>query len=203
MVNHKLSLPDYSYERKIWQIGKISAGVDEAGRGPLAGPVVAAAVILPEGCGIDGLNDSKKLSPQKRETLFHQIKSLAIAAGVGIVEPEEIDRINILRATLLAMEIAVKNLNPQPDYILIDGNIRTSLLIPQETVIKGDSRCCSIAAASIIAKVTRDSIMDDYHKIHPEYNFKSHKGYPTQEHLESLKKFGPCPIHRKTFNGVL
>lgn len=198
-----MSPPDYSYERRIWKMGKTSAGVDEAGRGPLAGPVVAAAVILPEGCGIDGLDDSKKLSPQKRETLFHLIKSTAIATGVGIVEPEEIDRINILRATLLAMEIAVKNLNPQPDYLLIDGNVRTSLLIPQETVIKGDSRCCSIAAASITAKVIRDSIMDDYHKIHPEYNFKRHKGYPTQEHLESLKKFGPCPIHRKTFNGVL
>ena len=183
-------------------MGKISAGVDEAGRGPLAGPVVAAAVILPEGCEIDGLNDSKKLSPQRREHLFHQIKGLAIITGVGIVEPEEIDRINILRAALLAMEVAVKNLNPQPDYLLIDGNIRTSLLIPQETVIKGDSRCCSIAAASIIAKVIRDSIMDDYHKIYPEYNFKRHKGYPTQEHFDALRKFGPCPIHRRTFNGV-
>lgn len=195
-------LPDYSYERRIWNMGKISAGVDEVGRGPLAGPVVAAAVILPEGCEIYGLNDSKKLSPQKRGTLFHQIKSLAIVTAVGIVEPEEIDRINILRAALLAMEIAVKNLNPQPDYLLIDGNIRTSLLIPQETVVKGDSRCCSIAAASIIAKVIRDSIMDDYHNLYPEYNFKRHKGYPTKEHFESLKKFGPCPIHRKTFNGV-
>jgi ribonuclease HII len=197
-----MSLPDYSYERRIWKMGKISAGVDEAGRGPLAGPVVAAAVILPDGCEIDGLNDSKKLSPEKRETLFHQIKSLAIVTGVGIVEPEEIDRINILRAALLAMEIAVNNLDPQPDYLLIDGNTRTFLLIPQETVVKGDSRCCSIAAASIIAKVIRDSIMDNYHNIYPEYNFKKHKGYPTKEHFESLKKFGPCPIHRKTFNGV-
>ena len=197
-----MSLPDYSYERRIWNIGKISAGIDEAGRGPLAGPVVAAAVILPEGYEFNGLNDSKKLSPQKRESLFHQIKSLAIATGVGIVEPGEIDRINILRAALLAMEIAVKNLNPQPDYLLIDGNTRTSLLIPQETVVKGDSRCCSIAAASIIAKVTRDSIMDYYHNIYPEYNFKRHKGYPTKEHFEALGRFGPCPIHRKTFNGV-
>lgn len=183
-------------------MGKISAGVDEAGRGPLAGPVVAAAVILPEECQINGLNDSKKLSPQKREALFHQIKRLAIVTGVGIVEPEEIDRINILRASLLAMEIAVKKLNPQPDYLLIDGNIRTSLLIPQETVIKGDLRCCSIAAASIIAKVIRDSIMDNYHNIYPEYNFKRHKGYPTIDHFEALRRFGPCPIHRKTFNGV-
>lgn len=203
MVNHKLSPPDYSYERRIWNIGKISAGVDEAGRGPLAGPVVAAAVILSEECQINGLNDSKKLSPQKREALFHQIKRLAIVTGVGIVESEEIDRINILRASLLAMEFAVTNLNPRPDYLLIDGNILTSLSIPQETVVRGDSRCCSIAAASIIAKVIRDSIMDDYHNIYPEYNFNKHKGYPTKEHLESLKKFGPCPIHRKTFNGVL
>ncbi|MER3446913.1 MAG: ribonuclease HII [Candidatus Dadabacteria bacterium] len=197
-----MSLPDYSYEKRIWKLRKTSAGVDEAGRGPLAGPVVAAAVILPEGCEIDGLNDSKKLSAGKRESLFHQIKSLAIVTGIGIVEPEEIDRINILRATLLAMEIAVKNLSPQPDYLLIDGNTRIPLLIPQETVVKGDSRCCSIAAASIIAKVIRDSIMDDYHNIYPQYNFKKHKGYPTQEHFDALRRFGSCPIHRKTFKGV-
>jgi ribonuclease HII len=203
MVNHKLSIPDYSYERRIWNMGKISAGVDEAGRGPLAGPVVAAAVILPKECEIDGLNDSKKLSPKKRDNLFNQITGLAIVTAVGIVEPEEIDRINILRATVLAMEIAVRKLNPQPDHLLIDGNIRTSLLIPQETVIEGDSRCCSIAAASIVAKVIRDSIMDDYHNMYPEYNFKRHKGYPTIEHFEALRRFGPCPIHRKTFNGVL
>jgi ribonuclease HII len=199
----KLTLLDYSFERRIWETGKIPAGVDEAGRGPLAGPVVAAAVVLPKECEINGLNDSKKISPQKREILFKQIKSLAISIGVGIVEPEEIDRINILRAALLAMDVAVRNLNPQPDFLLIDGNARTSLLIPQETVIGGDSICYSIAAASIIAKVTRDSIMDDYHKLYPEYNFKKHKGYPTKEHLEALRKFGPCPIHRRTFKGVL
>jgi ribonuclease HII len=198
-----MNQPDYSYEKKIWQIGKIPAGIDEAGRGPLAGPVVAAAVILPKECEIYGLNDSKKLSAQQRKTLFNQIKALAAIIGVGIVRPEEIDRINILRASLLAMEIAVKNLSSQPDFLLIDGNTRTSLLIQQETVVKGDSICCSIAAASIIAKVTRDSIMDDYHNIYPEYNFKKHKGYPTKEHLEALRKFGPCPIHRRTFRGVL
>jgi ribonuclease HII len=198
-----LTLLDYSFERRIWETGKIPAGVDEAGRGPLAGPVVAAAVVLPKECEINGLNDSKKISPQKREILFKQIKSLAISIGVGIVEPEEIDRINILRAALLAMDVAVRNLNPQPDFLLIDGNARTSLLIPQETVIGGDSICYSIAAASIIAKVTRDSIMDDYHKLYPEYNFKKHKGYPTKEHLEALRKFGLCPIHRRTFKGVL
>ena len=198
-----MNLPDYSYERRIWKIGKLPAGVDEAGRGPLAGPVVAAAVILPKECEINGLNDSKKLSHQKREILYHQIKAVAVSIGVGIIEPDEIDRINILRAALLAMEIAVKKLNPKPDFLLIDGNIRTSLLIPQQAVIGGDSICNSIAAASIIAKVARDLIMDDYHNIHPEYNFKKHKGYPTKEHYEALRKFGPCPIHRKTFRGVI
>ena len=196
-------MPDYSYERRIWNIGKLPAGVDEAGRGPLAGPVVAAAVILPKECEINGLNDSKKLSHQKREILYHQIKAVAVSIGVGIIEPDEIDRINILRAALLAMENAVMKLNPKPDFLLIDGNIETSLLIPQETVIGGDSTCNSIAAASIIAKVTRDLIMYDYHNIHPEYNFKKHKGYPTKEHFEALKKFGPCPIHRRTFKGVI
>ena len=198
-----MNLPDYSYERRIWKIGKLPAGVDEAGRGPLAGPVVAAAVILPKECEINGLNDSKKLSSQKREFLFDQIIRLSVSIGVGIVEPGEIDRINILRAALLAMENAVMKLNPKPDFLLIDGNIKTSLLIPQETVIGGDSTCNSIAAASIIAKVTRDLIMYDYHNIHPEYNFKKHKGYPTKEHFEALKKFGPCPIHRRTFKGVI
>jgi ribonuclease HII len=198
-----LNLPDYSYERRIWKIGKLPAGVDEAGRGPLAGPVVAAAVILPKECEINGLNDSKKLSHQKREILYHHIKAVAVSIGVGIIEPDEIDRINILRAALLAMEIAVKKLNPKPDFLLIDGNIRTSLLIPQQAVIGGDSTCNSIAAASIIAKVARDLIMYDYHNIHPEYNFKKHKGYPTKEHYEALRKFGPCPIHRKTFRGVI
>ncbi|MGH7800614.1 MAG: ribonuclease HII [Thermodesulfobacteriota bacterium] len=198
-----MSLPDYSFERRIWKIGKLPAGVDEAGRGPLAGPVVAAAVILPKECEINGLNDSKKLSHQKRDILYHQIKAVAVSIGVGIIEPDEIDRINILRATLHAMEYAVKKLNPRPHFLFIDGNIRTSLLIPQETVIGGDSTCNSIAAASIIAKVTRDLIMYDYHNIHPEYNFKKHKGYPTKEHFEALRKFGPCPIHRKTFKGVL
>jgi ribonuclease HII len=198
-----LNLPDNTFERRIWGIGKIPAGVDEAGRGPLAGPVVAAAVILPEVCEISGLKDSKKLAQKMREALYDKIKTLAVSIGVGIVEPEEIDRINILRASLLAMEIAINKLNPKPGFLLIDGNIRTSLLIPQESVIDGDSICYSIAAASIIAKVTRDSIMYDYHSIHPEYNFKKHKGYATKEHFEALRIYGPCPIHRKTFKGVI
>ena len=195
--------PNLEFEKEIWAKGKIPAGVDEAGRGPLAGPVVAAAVVLPDGCEISGLDDSKKLSQSKREKLSEEIKALALSYAVGIVEPEEIDKINILRAALLAMEISVKKLTTKPDYLLIDGNQRTSLMLMQETIVKGDSKSCSIAAASILAKVTRDSIMEEYHSIYPEYNFKGHKGYPTKEHYEAIKTHGPCAIHRKTFKGVL
>jgi len=198
-----LSPPNLEFEKEIWAKGRIPAGVDEAGRGPLAGPVVAAAVVLPDDCKIDGLDDSKKLSHSKRERILEEIKLIAISYAVGIVEPDEIDRINILRAALLAMEISVKQLTTKPDYLLIDGNQKTSLLLMQETIVKGDSKSCSIAAASILAKVTRDSIMEEYHSIYPEYNFKGHKGYPTKEHYQALRKYGPCPIHRKTFRGVL
>ncbi len=190
-------------EKELWAKGKTPAGVDEAGRGPLAGPVVAAAVILPEGPALKGIDDSKKLSHTRRKKMLDQITQSAVSFAIGIVEPQEIDEINILRASLLAMEISVKNLDTRPDFLLIDGNLKTSLLIPQETIIKGDSRCCSIAAASIIAKVTRDSIMEEYDELYPEYNFRKHKGYPTKEHLEAIRKFGPCPIHRRTFRGVL
>jgi ribonuclease HII len=198
-----LSLPDYSCERRLWIKGKLPAGVDEAGRGPLAGPVVAAAVIFPQGCWLDGINDSKKLSPKKREELFYEIKKSALTTAIAIIKPEIIDQINILRASLLAMEQAVKKLDTRPDYILIDGNYPIRTQIQQETMIKGDAKCCSIAAASILAKVTRDAIMDDYHLLYPQYNFKQHKGYPTREHLEAIRKFGHSPIHRKTFKGVL
>ncbi len=198
-----MSPPNLEFEKEIWAKGRIPAGVDEAGRGPLAGPVVAAAVVLPDDCKIDGLDDSKKLSHSKREKILEEIKSIAISYAVGIVEPDEIDRINILRAALLAMEISVKQLTTKPDYLLIDGNQKTSLLLMQETIVKGDSKSCSIAAASILAKVTRDSIMEEYHSIYPEYNFKGHKGYPTKEHYQALREYGPCPIHRKTFRGVL
>lgn len=194
---------DTVFERELWARGKTPAGLDEAGRGPLAGPVVAAAVILPVDFINNGINDSKKLTPRKRELICEEIKRSALAVGIGVVEPMDIDRLNILKASLLAMEKAVYKLTRKPDYLLIDGNQRTSLLIPQETLVKGDSRCCSIAAASIVAKVTRDSIMDEYHEMYPEYNFIKHKGYPTREHLEIIKKIGPCPIHRKTFRGVL
>jgi ribonuclease HII len=190
-------------EKRIWARGRTPAGVDEAGRGPLAGPVVAAAVILPESFAIDGLDDSKKLSPLQRVKILELIIASAVDIAVGVVDHEAIDSINILRASLRAMEIAVNNLGRRPDFLLIDGNQRTSLLIPQETVIKGDSRCCSIAAASIVAKVRRDEIMNEYHELYPEYNFRSHKGYPTKEHLEAIRKHGPCPIHRRSFRGVL
>lgn len=190
-------------EKRIWANGKTPAGVDEAGRGPLAGPVVAAAVILPESFTIVGLDDSKKLTHLQRVKILDLIITYAVDLAVGIVDHEAIDSINILRASLRAMEIAVNNLGRKPDFLLIDGNQRTSLLIPQETVIKGDSRCCSIAAASIVAKVRRDEIMNEYHELYPEYNFRSHKGYPTKEHLEAIRKHGPCPIHRRSFRGVL
>ncbi|MCZ6556033.1 MAG: ribonuclease HII, partial [Candidatus Dadabacteria bacterium] len=191
-----MSPPNLEFEKEIWAKGRIPAGVDEAGRGPLAGPVVAAAVVLPDDCKIEGLDDSKKLSHSKRKKILEEIKLIAISYAVGIVEPDEIDRINILRAALLAMEISVKQLTTKPDYLLIDGNQKTSLLLMQETIVKGDSKSCSIAAASILAKVTRDTIMEEYHSIYPEYNFKGHKGYPTKEHYQALREYGPCPIHR-------
>lgn len=198
-----MSKPDYSFERRLWRDGKLPAGVDEAGRGPLAGPVVAAAVILPRNCSLENLNDSKKLSSRQRETILDLIKKYAISTAVGIVDPEIIDTINILRASLLAMEKAVNSLNPLPDSLLIDGSNRISVSLPQETIIKGDSKSCSIAAASILAKVTRDSIMINYNDTYPEYNFIKHKGYPTRDHLEAIRRFGASPIHRKTFKGVM
>ncbi len=198
-----MSQPDFSFEERLWLSGKLLAGVDEAGRGPLAGPVVAAAVIFPQGCRLDGINDSKKLSPKSREKLFREIKKVALTTAIAVIKPEIIDEINILRASLLAMEQAVKNLDTQPSYVLIDGKHPIRTQIQQESMIKGDVKCCSVAAASIVAKVTRDAIMDEYHFLYPEYNFKQHKGYPTKEHLEAIRNFGPSPIHRKTFKGVL
>jgi len=198
-----VSPPDYSFEEALWTEGKIPAGVDEAGRGPLAGPVVAAAVILPKKCTLINLDDSKKITPEKRVIILEQIEKLALATAVGVIDSALIDKMNILRAAILAMEKAVKHLDQRPDFLLIDGNVPTKIPIPQETIVKGDSRCCSIAAASILAKVTRDKIMNDYHLLYPHYNFMKNKGYPTKEHLEAIRRFGPSPIHRKTFRGVL
>jgi ribonuclease HII len=178
------------------------AGVDEAGRGPLAGPVVAAAVILPKRFHVDSINDSKKLTEKKRIELFDIIHGSASAIGIGIVYEQEIDRLNILNASLLAMQTALSELDKEPDFILVDGNVKVCTAIPQKTIRKGDSKSISIAAASIIAKVTRDRIMYQHHRTYPYYNFKSHKGYGTKEHIEAIKKYGITKIHRRTFSPV-
>lgn len=174
-------------------------GVDEAGRGPLAGPVFAAAVVLPPNLMIDGLNDSKKLSEKKREILYDEIKSLAVACNVAFATEREIDEINILNATFLAMKRAVAGLNLQPDVVLVDGNRSPDLNVPTQTIVKGDSLSASIAAASILAKVERDRLMKNLSKKYPEYNFEKHKGYGTKMHIDLIKKYGPCEIHRKSF----
>ena len=178
------------------------AGIDEAGRGPLAGPVVAAAVILPSTFQDPDVTDSKKLSPKKREQLYHRIYSNAVSVGIGIVDPAEIDRINILQASLLAMNMAVKNLEPRPGFLLIDGTFCISSELPQQAIPKGDTLSISIAAASIIAKVSRDRLMRRYHHYYPQFDFPKHKGYPTRSHKEAIRKFGCSPIHRRSFKGV-
>ena len=174
-------------------------GIDEAGRGPLAGPVVAGAVILPKDCEILYLNDSKKLSAKKRDELFDEIMENAVAAGVGIVSPARIDEINILQATYEAMRMAVNSLKVRPDILLNDAVIIPELNMKQVSIIKGDAKSVSIAAASIIAKVTRDRLMFEYDKIMPEYHFAGNKGYGSAEHIQAIKEFGPSPIHRSTF----
>ena len=178
------------------------AGIDEAGRGPLAGPVVSAAVILPVSFPISEVTDSKKLSPKKREVLYHKIYDHAVSIGIGIVDSLEIDRINILQASLLSMVISVENLSPQPDCLLIDGKFPISHDLPQEPIPKGDLLSISIGAASIIAKVTRDRLMERYHQDYPEFDFLRHKGYPTKAHKAAICKFGCCLIHRRSFKGV-
>lgn len=174
-------------------------GVDEAGRGPLAGPVCAAAVILPDDVYIEGLNDSKKLSEKRREELYEKITETALAYNIEMVDEKTIDEINILQATYLAMNRAVDGLKTKPDYVLIDGNRIEGIKLPHETVVKGDAKSISIAAASILAKVTRDRYICEIADEYPEYNFKKHKGYGTKEHTEAILKHGPCPIHRLTF----
>lgn len=178
------------------------AGIDEAGRGPLAGPVTAAAVILPAGLLISGVDDSKKLTALRREILFEIIMSQALSVGVGSIGPPEIDRINILQATRRAMLAAVQQLSPQPGYLLIDGICTIDSGIPQKTIKKGDSLSISIAAASIIAKVTRDRYMIEMDSKYPGYGFAGHKGYGSASHLEAIRRLGPSPIHRLTFGGV-
>ncbi|NMA68321.1 MAG: ribonuclease HII [Desulfitobacterium sp.] len=191
------------HEQELWQRGYLHiAGIDEAGRGPLAGPVVAAACILPAKFKLNGLNDSKKLTENKREKLFLEIKKEALGYAVGSAEPAEIDALNILEATKLAMFRAVKNLNISPHFLLIDALEIPNLKIPQEGIVDGDAVSASIAAASIIAKVSRDHLMIQLDELYPEYKFAKNKGYGTREHLTALRKYGPCPIHRKSFTPV-
>jgi ribonuclease HII len=191
------------FEKEATQTGcKDIAGIDEAGRGPLAGPVVSAAVILPPSFNDPEITDSKKLTPKKRERLYLKIYDRAVAVGIGIVDAVEIDRINILQASLLAMAIAVENLDPQPDHLLIDGNFPIPSKLPQQPIPKGDALSISIAAASIVAKVSRDRLMRTYHHYYPQFDFPKHKGYPTRAHKEAIRVFGFSPIHRRSFKGV-
>lgn len=194
-------MPDYEFEKAAVNSGfSCICGVDEAGRGPLAGPVCAAAVILPEGVVIEGLDDSKKLTEKKRERLYDIIKQTAVAYSVAYGTLEEIETVNILEATYLAMNRAIEGLTVKPDFALIDGNrVPRGIKIPCETIVKGDSKSMSVAAASVLAKVTRDRLMLEYDKKYPEYNFKKHKGYGTKEHTELIKQYGPCEIHRLSF----
>ena len=190
----------FAYETQAALRGfRAVCGIDEAGRGPLAGPVFAAAVILPAGCVLEGLDDSKKLSEKQREALFEPIQEQAVAWAVAFATEEEIDRLNILQATYLAMERACAALSVQADYALVDGNRMPSLPILGETVVKGDAQSASIAAASVLAKVSRDRLMLELDKLYPEYQFAKHKGYGTKLHRELLQQFGPCPIHRRSF----
>lgn len=199
---HKKFLEMTSFEEDLRQQGfQFIAGIDEAGRGPLAGPVVAAAVVLPKDFYLLGIDDSKKLTEQKREDYFERIKTEAISVGVGIIDAAEIDRINILEAAKKAMLEAVTQLAPKPDYLLIDA-VKLETPYPAESLIKGDARSITIAAASIIAKVTRDRMMKEINKKYPEYGFSSNMGYGTAEHLEALKRYGITPYHRKTFAPV-
>ncbi|MCD5407636.1 MAG: ribonuclease HII [Desulfotomaculum sp.] len=201
----------FQYECQLINQGKqYIAGVDEAGRGPLAGPVVAAAVILQpqeqdlllNGTELDGLNDSKKISEKKRIALAEKIRKIAISCSVGMALPTEIDRLNIYQASLLAMKRALEVLKVSPEHLLVDGNMKINTAIPQTAITGGDALSVSIAAASIIAKTYRDDMMRKYHQQYPQYNFERHKGYPTAEHMEALERYGPCAIHRLSFEPV-
>ena len=190
-----------NYENELREKGfKYICGIDEAGRGPLAGPVVVASVILPENSMIEGINDSKKVSEKKREKLYDLIIEEAISYGVGIIGQDEIDDINILNATKKGLTLSLQELTKRPDLIIVDALSKINTLgIPYESIIKGDAKCYSISAASIIAKVTRDRIMREWDKVFPQYGFATHKGYGTSSHINAIKEYGICPIHRKTF----
>ena len=186
-------------DKAIWATGRAFAGIDEAGRGPLAGPVCAAAVLLPEGLVIPGLNDSKKLTAKKRDALYDIICESAVAFGIAFATVDEIEALNIKGATYLAMNRAIADMEPAPVLALVDGNDKNELDIPAIKVVKGDSLCASIAAASVLAKVTRDRYMDDMDALYPQYGFAKHKGYGTAAHYAALREYGPSPIHRPTY----
>lgn len=193
----------FCFERNLQGRGYLLvAGLDEAGRGPLAGPVVAACVILPRECAFQRFRDSKILTVEAREELYQEIRDIGARIGIGIGSVEEINRLNILRASLTAMRKAVEDLGENPDYLLVDGNFQVPLAIPQQSLIKGESRSASIAAASIVAKVTRDELMEGLHERYPRYNFRQNKGYATAEHRRILRESGPCDQHRRDFRGV-
>jgi len=199
----KMSKVTLEIERSLWMQGVGSiAGVDEAGRGPLAGPVVAASVIFPRDVLIEGVNDSKKISENHREKLYDVIRAQALAVGVGIVGHEVIDRINILQATILAMRKAIEEMKGKPDFVIVDGNSFRHETLRFQNVIGGDAKSFTIAAASIIAKVTRDRMMREFDHQYPNYGFAQHKGYGTQRHLDAIREFGLCEIHRKTFHSI-
>ena len=194
----------WALERRLWREGrKLVCGADEAGAGPLAGAVYAAAVILPPELELPWLNDSKKVTPRRRDILFDQIRERAVAWAVARVEAEEIDRIDILNARMKAMDLAIRQLSPAADFALIDGNrdhgSQCAIALDHETVVGGDGKSASIAAASILAKVSRDRYMEEMAKAYPQYEFERHKGYPTKRHYELLRQYGPCPIHRRSF----
>lgn len=199
-MNKEKTFPDFKYEQWLISEGyRYVAGVDEAGRGPLCGPVCAAAVILPENAVIEGINDSKKLSEKKREELFSVITETAIAYGIAYATPEEIDSLNILNATMLAMNRACDMMSVRPDILLIDGNCSRGIKYNARTLVKGDSKSISVAAASILAKVSRDRLLEELDKKYPQYNLAKHKGYPTKEHIELVRKYRPNEIYRKSF----
>jgi len=193
----------FSHELELYRQGYNGvAGIDEVGRGPLAGPVVAASVILPRDCDYSRYIDSKKLSPDRRERLAEELREIGAMIGVGLVSEQKIDQLNILQASLLAMKRSLESLRVQPDFLLVDGKFPVPVALPQRPLVKGESRSASIAAASIIAKVTRDALMRQYHHQYPQYGFQRHMGYPTAEHRQALADHGPCPLHRRSFSGV-
>lgn len=193
----------FSFERELYRLGYHGiAGIDEVGRGPLAGPVVAASVILPQDCDYAQYQDSKKLTPGRRERLAVELREIGAVIGVGLVSEQKIDRLNILQASLLAMKKSMENLAERPGFLLVDGKFPVPVDLPQCFLVKGESRSASIAAASIIAKVTRDDLMRQYHQQYPQYAFNKNMGYPTLEHRQALAAHGPCPLHRRSFCGV-